>query len=168
MHHDLSIPTTWIRVDDPPRTLLAVQRLNIGPMLPQIYTQRFGMVSSTAPWGDQVWQEMASTFNDWFDAASWHRHSPGRFGGPWHAAWFTPPVPFGRRNAQRPLSDPALEVGERYPCLIFIDDTDDTIYMWCLSIVIQWSRWWIVHPSRIVIAASYPAGHIHLELTDDC
>ena len=152
-------------MEDPSRTMLAVQRLNIGPFDPQLYTQRFGMVTSSAPWGNEVWHGMAATFNQWFDAASWHRHSPGRFGGPWHAAWFTPPVPFGRLNAQRLLTDAELGIGEPYPCLIFID-VDGTIYMWCLSIVIQWSRWWVVHPTRIVTVASYPAGHVRLTLMD--
>ena len=52
--------------------------------------------------------------------------------------------------------------GEPYPAFIYVD-SDGSIYMWCLSILIQFCRWWRVHPSPIVIVAWYGSGPLCLQ-----
>ncbi len=88
--------------------------------------------------------------------------SPSAFGspGPWAAAWFAPPLPFGKDNAMLPVDKVAS--GAPYPIFIFIDEYG-TIYMWCLSILLQRCRWWRVHPSRITIVAWYGTGPIRVQ-----
>ena len=141
-------------------TVLAVQRLNVGCYNIYRYTAQFGLVRDSAPFGDNVWHGMSMLFNELMRQRA-HRSSPSRFGapGPWAAAWFTPPSPFSRANAM--LNVDAYS-DEPYPAFVYVD-VDGTIYMWCLSILIQFSRWWVVHPSRIQIVAWYPNGQLSIQ-----
>ena len=140
-------------------TQRAVRRLNVHVDV-HSYVSRFGVVSSGAPFGDNVWHGMSMLFNDLLMFRS-HRSSPSRFGapGPWAAGWFIPPRPFGSDNAMLPVD--ALPEGEPYPAFVFFD-ADGWVYMWCLAILIQYSRWWRVHRSRITVVAWYGVGPLHV------
>lgn len=132
--------------------LPAVQRLNIHCYTyPELlaYANDFGIPAAGAPFGVSVWQGIAAHFQRWVLSGCWTRGGPHAFlPGPFAVGWFYPPVPFGRAAAALDLD--VVPYDEPYPAVFWLCSSGD-VYMWCLHIVIQRSRYWRVHRNRVRI-----------------
>ena len=93
-------------------------------------------------WGDRVWQGLAQMFFNQYQYAYLFSNDATRL----TVGWFLCPSNFGRANAQA-----AATQGDRFWFPAVFEDTDDpyTIRMACLNIVINSSRPWWVHRSRV-------------------
>ena len=146
-----------------------MSKLNI-QMDVQIYISRYGVVSDAHPYGDRVWHGLREDLKDWlFGPCGGWRGGPAWAFGNLVPGWFTAPSSFSKANARQPLEDIP---GFRYPAVFARSEQHasgtttiyaEEYYMWCQHILIQKSRYWVVHHTRVHLLSDFQAFFRQLE-----
>ncbi len=120
------------------------------------YMMKFGAVTATAPFGEQVFGGLLLDIQQYISEAKkgWWLEQAVR-ARRFHIGWLFAPVNFSRDNALRPPTQ-NNDHGTAYPALVFhCVDVDgwqrysDTWIVICLKILVQRGPWWYVHYERL-------------------
>ena len=106
------------------------------------YIMTFGIIDEKHHgWGQNVWSGLISMLH-----AYPHKYKLG----PQLVGWFALPTPFSKGQAEHHVCEDRMQ-HDYYPA-IFSEDTPDAICvrMACLNIIIEGSKIWWVHRSRMV------------------
>jgi len=114
------------------------------------YVRQFGLLDNQHRFGDQVWIGLRQLFMS-------YPYSYRLVGGMLSMGWFQAPHNFGRASSQMPV-DPHRDTLYYPACFVIWSDTDNIISMACEAILLQSSRPWRVHRTRMVNAR--PAAEI--------
>ena len=110
----------------------------------QAYVQEFGHLSELSPYGTICLMAMSMRFHPQY----LYKY---QFPGPVRCGVFTTPYEFGKKVSQEQLDvkDASLSA-EHYPTIFQRIGSGDYAYVVCFAILLEDSRPWIVHMSRIV------------------